>query len=104
MEECIRILVANFSCMGSVFLARQIMDMTHSFCVNKNWNSYGSQVGAAMCQLGSILASFEDASNKRFISMHFPEVIREGVFKQGQSMATMTLHMLSTCVLLLKNA
>ena len=84
--------------MGSAFLARQKMDMTHSFHVNKNWNSHGSQVGAAMCQLRSILASFEDASNRRLVSTHFP------VFKQGLSMVIMTLHMLSTCVLLLKNA
>ena len=83
MEECIRILVENFSRMGSAFLARQIMDTTHSFPVNKNWNSHGSQVGAAMCQLGSILASFEDASNRRLVSMHFPEVIPRGCVQTG---------------------
>ena len=104
MEKYIRILVENFSCMGSAFLARQILDMTHSFHDNKNWNSHGSQVGATMCQLGSILASFEDASNRRLVSTHFLKLSREDVFKQGQSMAIMTLHMLSTCVLLLKNA
>ena len=63
MTNCVDILVKNFAGMSSAFLARQILDMTHSFHVNKNWNSHGSQVGAAMCQLGSILASFEDASN-----------------------------------------
>ena len=83
MEECIRILVTNFSRMGSAFLARQITDMTHSFHVNKNWNSHGSQVGATMCQLGSILASFEDASNRRLVSTHFPEVILRGCVQTG---------------------
>ena len=37
------------------------MDTTHSFHVNKNWNSDGAQVGAAICQLGSILTSVENA-------------------------------------------
>ena len=83
MEECIRILVENFSHMGSAFLARQIMDMAHSFHVNKNWNSHGSQVGATMCQLGSILASFEDASNRRLVSTHFLEVIPRGCVQTG---------------------
>ena len=63
MTNCVDILVKNFARMSSAFLARQILDTTHSFHVNKNSNSHGSQVGAAMCQLGSILASFEDASN-----------------------------------------
>ena len=83
MENCIKTLVKNFSHMGSAFLARQIMDTTHSFCVNKNWNSHGSQVGAAMCQLGSILASFENASNQRLVSMHFSEVILRGCVQTG---------------------
>ena len=83
MENCIRILVKSFSHMGSAFLARQIMDTTHSFHVNKNWNSHGSQVHAAMCQLGSILASFEDASNKMLVSMHFSEVIPRGCVQTG---------------------
>ena len=83
MEKCIRILVENFSRMGSAFLPRQIMDTTHSFHVNKNWNSHGSQVGATMCQLGSILASFEDASNRRLVSMHFSEVIPRGCVQMG---------------------
>ena len=83
MKHCITILVENFNRMGSAFLARQIMDMTHSFSVNQTWNSHGSQVGAAMCQLGSILASFEDASNKRLVSMHFSEVILRGCVHTG---------------------
>ena len=78
MTNCVDILFKNFAHMSSAFLARQILDMTHSFHVNKNWNSHGSQVGAAMCQLGSILASFEDASIQRLVSMHFSEVIPRG--------------------------
>ena len=83
MENCTTILVENFGCMGSAFLARQIMDTTHSFHVSKNWNSHRSQVGAAMCQLGSILASFEDASNRRLVSTHFSEVIQRGCIQMG---------------------
>ena len=83
MTNCVDILVKNFACMSSAFLERQILDMTHSFHVNKNWNSHGSQVGATMCQLGSILASFEDASNQRLVSMHFSEVIPRGRLQTG---------------------
>ena len=83
MDNCIKTLVKNFSRMGPAFLARQIMDKTHSFHVNKNWNSYGSQVGAAMCQLGSILASLKNASNQRLVSMHFSEVIPGGCVQMG---------------------
>ena len=36
-----------------------------------------------MCQLGSILASFKDASNRRLVSMHFPEVIPRGCVQTG---------------------
>ena len=36
MKNCVDILVKNFACMSSAFLARQILDTTHSFCVNKN--------------------------------------------------------------------
>ena len=78
MKHCVDTLVKHFARMSSAFLARQILDTTHSFHVNKNWNSHGSQVGAAMCQLGSILVSFEDASNRRFLSTHFSEVIPRG--------------------------
>ena len=83
MKHCVDTLVKNFARMSSAFLARQILDMTHSFRVNKNWNSHGSQVGAAMCQLGFILVSFEDASNRRLLSMHFSEVILRGCLQTG---------------------
>ena len=83
MTNCVDILVKNFACMSSALLARQILDTTHSFHVNKNWNSHGSQVGAAMCQLGSILLSFEDASNQRLVSTYFSEVIPRGCLQTG---------------------
>ena len=70
----VKTLVNTFSHMGSAFLARQIMDTTHRFCVNKNWNSHGAQEGATICQLGSILASLKNASNQRLLSTHFPKV------------------------------
>ena len=99
MKNCVDILVKNFARMSSAFLARQILDTTHSFCVNKNWNSHGSQVGAAMCQLGSILASFEDASNRRLVSTHFSEVILRGCLqtsaKHGNQDVTYVEYMCS---------
>ena len=68
-------LVDNFSRRSSSFLARQILDTTHTFRVTKNWNSHGGQLGASLCQLGSILASFENAAKKPLVSNHFGEVI-----------------------------
>ena len=99
MQNCVDILVKNFARMSSAFLARQILDMTHSFHVNKNWNSHGSEVGAAMCQLGSILVSFEDASNRRLVSTHFSEVIPRGCLqtsaKHGNQDVTYVEYMCS---------
>ena len=82
-QENITTLANNFSRMGSAFLARQILDTTHSFRVNKNWNSHGAQVGASICQLGSILAAFENASKNRLLSTHFAEVIPRGCVQTG---------------------
>ena len=61
-EGNIKNLADNFSRLGSAFVAHQILDTTHSFRVNKNWNSHRAQVGASIRQLGSILASFDNAS------------------------------------------
>ena len=68
-------LIQNFSHMTSTFFARQILDTTHSFCVNKSWNSHGAQVGTAICKLGCILAAFEGTAQKPLLSNHFPETI-----------------------------
>ena len=78
-----QILVSNFSRMSSAFLGRQILETTQTFRVNKNWNSHGGQLGAAMCKLGSILASFENAANKSLVSTHFAEVIPRGCVQTG---------------------
>ena len=43
-------------------LARTILDTTHAFRANKNWNSHGSTAGAAVVHLGSILASLQHAN------------------------------------------
>ena len=69
--------------MSLAFLGRQILEMTQTFRVNKNWNSHGGQLGAAMCQLGSILASFENVANKSLVSTHFAEVIPRGCVQIG---------------------
>ena len=75
-QDNITTLANNFSQMGSAFLAQQILNTTHSFRVNKNWNSHGAQVGASICQCGSILVAFENASKNRLVNTHFAEVIR----------------------------
>ena len=82
-ENNMQILVSNFSRMSSAFLGRQILETSQTFRVNKNWNSHDGQLGAAMCQLGSILASFENAANKSLVSTHFAEVIPQGCVQTG---------------------
>ena len=41
---------------GPGYIAELCVDLTQSFRVNKNWNSHGAKVGAAVCELGSLLA------------------------------------------------
>ena len=82
-QNNIKTLAKNFSQMSSAFLAQQILDTTHSFRVNKNWNSHGAQVGASICQLSSILVAFEDALKERLLSTHFAEVIPWGCVQTG---------------------
>ena len=82
-ENSMLILVRNFTRMSPAFLARQILETTHTFRVNKNWNSHGGQLGAGMCQLGSILASLQGAVKSPLVSTHFPEVIPRGCVQTG---------------------
>ena len=82
-ENSMLILVRNFTRMSPAFLARQILETTHTYRVNKNWNSHGGQLGAGMCQLGSILASLQGAVKSPLVSTHFPEVIPRGCVQTG---------------------
>ena len=76
-EKNMKTLVDNYSRMSSAFLAWQILDTTHTFRVNKNWNSHGGQLGACLW------ASFENAAKKPFVSNHFGEVIPRGCVQTG---------------------
>jgi len=78
-----RILVENFSRIGAAFVARQIMDTTHSFRVNKNWNSHGATLGASVCQLAALLSSLDNANSGACIQREFPVLIPQGNIQTG---------------------
>ena len=42
--------------LGVGYIAELCVELTHAFRVNKNWNSHGARVGAAVCELGSLMA------------------------------------------------
>ena len=48
-HSCAVVNIGHLGCM--------ILDTTHAFRANKNWNSHGSIAGSSVCGLGSVLAS-----------------------------------------------
>ena len=44
------------------FLARNLLNLTSTFAVCKNWNSHSARVGAAVCQLGGALPFLQSAA------------------------------------------
>ena len=50
----------------------------------KNWNSHGAIVGAALCQLGSVLGSLESGAIGPLINTEFQQVIPLGNALTGQ--------------------
>ena len=53
------------------FVVRLLLNLTSTFAVCKNWNSHGTIVGAALCQLGSVLGSLESGAIGPLINMEF---------------------------------
>ena len=69
--------VVNIGCLG-----RMILDTTHAFRANKNWNSHGSIAGSNVCGLGSVLASLEHA-NVHDLDISHMELIPKGEVQTG---------------------
>ena len=57
------------------FLAGLLLNLTSSFAVCKNWNSHGTTVGAALCQLGLALGSLASGAVGPLINTEFQQVI-----------------------------
>ena len=73
------------SCCAVVNIGRlgcMILDTTHAFRVNKNWNSHGSIAGSNVCGLGSVLASLECA-NVHDLDISHMELIPKGEVQTG---------------------
>ena len=51
-----------WGCISPGFVAKLLLNLTSTFAVCKNWNSHGAIVGAALCQLGSVLGSLESGA------------------------------------------
>ena len=63
-------------------LGHMILDTTHAFRTNKNWNSHGSIAGSNVCGLGSVLASLEHA-NVCDLDISHMELIPKGEVQTG---------------------
>ena len=63
-------------------LGCMILDTTHAFRANKNWNSHGSIAGSNVCGLGSVLASLECADVCDLDISHM-ELIPKGEVQTG---------------------
>ena len=71
-----------WSRLSTSFLAR--LNLTSTFAACKNWNSHGATVGAALCQLGALLASLDTASVEPLMGNDFRELILIGNALMGQ--------------------
>ena len=63
-------------------LARTILDTTHAFRANKNWNSHGSTAAAAILHLGNILSSLQHA-NTSDLKLEHMDLIPRGEVQTG---------------------
>ena len=63
-------------------LARTILDTTHAFRANKNWNSCGSTAAAAVVHFGSILALLQ-CTNTSDLKLEHMDVIPKGEAQTG---------------------
>ena len=70
---------------------QDLLKLTSTFAVCKNWNSYGTIVGAALCQLSSVLGSLESGAigplidgTKTWPFLEFQQVIPLGNALMGQ--------------------
>ena len=71
---CAVINIGRFGCM--------ILETTHAFRANKNWNSHGSIAGSNVCGLGSVLAFLEHA-NVHDLDISHMELMPKGEVQTG---------------------
>ena len=78
--------LANFNSTCAVLnvgtLACLILDTTHAFRANKNWNSHGSMAASAVLHLGSVLASLQN-ENRHSLDLAHMEMIPKGEMQTG---------------------
>ena len=82
MNENLQRFHSTCAVVGIGHLARLILDTTHAFRANKNWNFHGSIAGASVLGLGSFLASLQCANAKNLDISHM-ELIPKGEVQTG---------------------
>ena len=63
-------------------LAKLLLQCTDTFRAKKNWNSHGTSVGSAICQLASILSQMQSASVNE-LDKNFNVLIPQGNIQMG---------------------
>ena len=90
------------------FVARLLLNLKSTFAVCKNWNSHCTIVGAALCQLGSVLVSLESGAIGPLINTEFQQVIPLGNalmgHKHGHSETVYVEYMVSFAEEVIANA
>ena len=82
MNENLQTFHSTCAVVGVGNLARLILDTTHAFRANKNWNFHGSIAGASVLGLGSFLASLQHAKSNKLDISHM-ELIPKGEVQTG---------------------
>ena len=60
------------------YLACKMLDTTHAFRANKNWNLHGATVGASVVSLGAILSSLKNSNEGPRLNIDHNELIPHG--------------------------
>ena len=83
MQESLRRFNSACATISMGHLGRIILDTTHAFRANKNWNSHGAAAGAAVLDLGCILSSLKRANQGLGLEINHNELIPKGEIQTG---------------------
>ena len=65
------------------YIARMLLNAISMYQVGKNWNSYGSLLGATLCQMALMLSCLDSASKGSVIDCDFTQLIPQGNAQTG---------------------
>ena len=70
-------------------IAQLVLDLTHSYQANKNWNSHGNAVCAAMCNIAILVSAL---TGKESLPVNFIQMLPKGVPLGGQKHGWHDMH------------